>query len=50
MGCSKFVNSEIIGAIENRSYRLAARMIKNADWGNETRRQSTSELFIKDID
>lgn len=50
MGCSKFVNSEIIGAIENKSYRLAARMIKNADWGNETRRQSTSELFIKDID
>lgn len=50
MGCNKFVNSEIINAIENKSYRLASRMIKNADWGNETRRQSTSELFIKDID
>ena len=50
MGCNKFVNSQMIGAIENKNYRLAARMIKNADWGNETRRQSTSELFIKDID
>ena len=49
MGCNRLVNSEMIKAIENKNYRLASRMIKNADWGNEIRRQSTSQLFIKDI-
>jgi len=49
MGCNRLVNSEMIKAIENKNYRLASRMIKNADWGNENRRQSTSQLFIKDI-
>jgi GH24 family phage-related lysozyme (muramidase) len=49
MGCGKFVNSEMIVAIENKNYTLASDKILKADWGNERRRQSTSELFIKDI-
>lgn len=47
MGCSGLRNSKLISDIESGNYSAAADKIENGDWGHDSRRKETRELFCK---